>query len=66
MKRVLKRDFKKRGKSKSIAKKDFLKAWQLFHKNENKNKPISNLKKISIKNKTNINFLIKRICNILN
>tara|TARA_Y100000991_G_scaffold200687_1_gene173205 strand:+ start:59 stop:664 length:606 start_codon:yes stop_codon:yes gene_type:complete len=66
MKRILKRDFKKRGKSKTIAKKDFLKAWQLFYKNETKHKSISTLKKISITKKPNIKLLIKRIYNILN
>ena len=34
--RVIKRDFLERGKSKDLAKRDFIKAWELFHEKENK------------------------------
>ena len=37
MKRVIKRDCLERGKSKNHAKKDFLKAWELFYKDKKKN-----------------------------
>ena len=66
MRRVVKRDFLKRGKSKNHAKKDFLKAWKLFNKNESKKNSINYLKKLSIKKRTNPKFLIKRIINIIN
>ena len=32
MNRVIKRDFIERGKSKNHAKKDFIKAWEIFYK----------------------------------
>ena len=66
MKRVIKRDCIKRGKSKNLARKDFFNAWKLFHKNESKNKSINYLKQISIKKKYKIKILIKKIINILN
>ena len=66
MKRVVKRDYNKRGKSKNVARRDFFKAWELFHKNEVKNGSIKYLKKISIKKKLKIKLLIKNIINILN
>ena len=61
LKRVIKRDFLNRGKSKNRAKRDFLKAWELFHKNEAKTNSINYIKKISIKKNTNEKLLIKLI-----
>jgi len=65
MKRVIKRDFIERGKSKYLAKKSFIKAWELFHKNKKKNISSNFLKTIVIKNKSDINPLLKKITNII-
>ena len=64
MKRVVKRDFIERGKSKYLAKKNFIKGWELF--NKNKNNSINYLKTIVIKKKSDINPLLKNITNIVN
>ena len=61
MKRVIKRDFLERGKSKNLAKYDFIKAWELFHKNKNKSILENHLKKIVFKDKGNLNILISEI-----
>lgn len=66
LKRVIKRDVKERSKSENNARKDFLNAWNLFHKNKNKIKSSNYLKKIIITNKADINLLIKKIINITN
>ena len=66
MKRVIKRDFKERGKTKINARKDFLKAWIIFKKNKKKKKPENYSKKIVITHETNINLLIKNIINKVN
>ena len=66
MKRVIKRDFLERGKSKSLAKKDFLKAWELFYKDKKKNNSRNYLKKIIFRNKRDINYLIKKLTKIAN
>ena len=68
MKRVVKRDFIERGKNKYLAKKNFIKGWELFNKNKNKNK--NNLrnyfKTFLIKKKSDINPLLKKLTNIVN
>ena len=61
LKRVITRDFLSRGKSKNDAKRDFLKAWELFHKKETKINSINYIKKISIKKNTKEKLLIKLI-----
>ena len=66
LKRVIKRDFLERGKSKSLAKKDFLKAWELFYKDKKKNNSRNYLKKIIFRNKRDINYLLKKITKIAN
>ena len=66
MKRVIKRDFLERGKSKNLAKKDFLKAWKFFNKDKKKNNSRTYLKKIILRNKKDINYLLKKITNIVN
>ena len=65
MRRVIKRDFIERGKSKDLAKKDFIKAWELFLKNIKKNNSRSYCKTIVIRNKSDLNLLLKKITNIL-
>ena len=64
MKRVIKRDFVERGKSKEVAKSDFIKAWTLFFKNKKKTHSRNYLKKIVVRNKRDINLLLKRISNL--
>ena len=64
--RVIKRDFLERGKSKDLAKRDFIKAWELFHENKNKYNSRNNLNTIVIKKKSDIDLLIKTIFNIVN
>ena len=66
MKRVVKRDFVKRGKSKNLAKRDFIKAWDLFYKDRKKENSNIYKKIIIIRNKNDINFLLKKITNIVN
>ena len=66
MKRVIKRDYIERGKNKNLAKKDFLKAWELFYKNKKKIKSRNYLQKIIIRNKSDINSLFLKLTNILN
>ena len=66
MKRVIKRDVLERGKSETLAKKDFLKAWELFYKDKKKNNSRNYLKKIIYKNKRDINYLLKKIVKLAN
>ena len=66
MKRVIKRDILERGKSKNLAKKDFLKAWKFFNKDKKKNNSRTYLKKIIFRNKRDINYLLKKITNLVN
>ena len=66
MKRVIKRDHTERGKSKYLAKKDFLKAWKLFHENKKKNNSKTYFKTIVIKKERDINPLLKKISNMVN
>ena len=65
MKRVIKRDFEERGKNKNLAKRDFIKAWELFHKNKKENHKRNYLKKIDIKNQSEIQYLLKNLINIV-
>ncbi len=61
LKRVINRDFLERGKSKYLAKKNFLKSWELFHKNKDTSK--NYCKTICIRTKSDINPLLKHITN---
>ena len=65
-KRVIKRDFKERAKSKTLAKEDFRKAWKLFDKNKKKDKTINYLKKFNVRNKSDIKILLKKLIKIMN
>ena len=65
MERVVKRDYVERGKSKYLAEKNFIKAWELFHKNKIKNIPINHFETIVIKKESDINPLLKKITNII-
>ena len=64
--RVLKRDFAERGKSKDKAKKDFIKAWELFHENKKKCNSRNYFNTIVIRKKSDIDLLLKKIINIVN
>ena len=64
--RVVKRDFLERGKSKDIAKKDFIKAWDLFLKNEKNYNSRNYFKTIVISKKGDVDLLLKKITNIVN
>ena len=66
MKRVIKRDFEERGKNKHLAKRDFIKAWELFYKSRKKHNSINYLYKINVKNKYDIKSLLKNLTNIVN
>ena len=66
MKRIVKRDFKERGKSKYKAKRDFIKAWELFYKNKKNNNTRNYIKKFIIRKKSDIKFLFKKIKFIVN
>lgn len=66
MKRAIQRDLIERGKRKDIAKRDFIKAWQLFYKNTKKNNTFNYSKKIVIRKQSDINLLLKNIISIVN
>ena len=66
MNRVVKRDFIERGKSKDIAKRDFIKAWELFQINKKKNNSKNIHKTIVVRKKSEINKLIIKISNLVN
>ena len=64
--RVIKRDFLERGKSKDLAKRDFIKAWDLFHKNKKKCHSRNYCNTIVIRKKSDVDLLLKKIINIVN
>ena len=66
MNRVIKRDYEERGKNKKLAKRDFIKAWEIYYKNKKRNNTTNFLKTIIVKNKSDINSLLKNLVNILN
>ena len=65
MNRVIKRDIRERGKSKDLAESDFIKAWNLFYKNEKKNNARKYLKKFVLKDKRQIKNLLCKISKLL-
>ena len=56
MKRVIKRDYKERGKNKNLAKRDFIKAWEIFFKYKKRINTTKFLKTITVENKSEINY----------
>ena len=66
MKRVIKRDFIERGKSEYHSRRDFLKAWKLFHTNKKKKKNRFYLKEIVITKEIDLKLLIKNIIHVQN
>tara|TARA_Y100000991_G_scaffold206739_1_gene184128 strand:- start:97 stop:693 length:597 start_codon:yes stop_codon:yes gene_type:complete len=63
MKRVVQRDFKKRGKSIKQAENDFLKSWDIYYKKiKNKNFK-NNIEEITVTSENNIDQILKKIFN---
>ena len=63
MKRVVQRDFKERGKAKKQAENDFSQSWDIYY-DKFKNKNIkNNTNEFIITNKTDINYILKKIFN---
>ena len=65
LKRVVKRDFLERGKSKDLAQRDFLKAWELFSKNKKKYSSKYYLETIIFKKESDIEYLLKKLTNLI-
>ena len=59
MNRAIDRDIKERGKTKEIAKRDFLKSWDLYHKKNKKSK--NNLYELEYSSSTELNFLLEKL-----
>ena len=66
MNRVINRDLKKRGKNKIQAKKDFLKAWELFYKNKENHKSENYVNKLVLTKEIDVDFIMQRIANLKN
>ncbi len=65
LKRVVKRDCLERGKSKDLAQRDFLKAWELFSKNKKKYSSKYYLETIIFKKESDIECLLKKLTNLI-
>ena len=65
LKRVVKRDFLERGKTKDHAQRDFIKAWELFSKNKKKYNSKYYLETIVFKKKSDIDYLLKKLTNLI-
>ena len=63
MKRAVQRDFKERGKDKKQAKKDFLKSWEIYYEKFKTNSIKKNPNKFIIRNKTDIDHIMKKLFN---
>ena len=61
MNKAIKRDIKERGKSKKIAKKDFLKSWDIYYKRLNNKSMDINVKEFIFTKYTDIDQLLKEI-----
>ena len=59
MKRVVKRDFKERGKSKKQAEDDFLKSWDIYYEKFKNKNMINNANEFTITKSTNIDQILK-------
>ena len=64
--RVIKRDSLERGKSKNRAKRDFIKAWELFHENKKEYNSGNYFNTIVIRKKSDVDLLLKKIINLVN
>ena len=63
MKRVVKRDFKERGKDKKQAKTDFLKSWDIYYEKFKTNRKNNNKTEFLINKKTDTDNLLKKLFN---
>jgi len=63
MKRVVKRDFKERGKDKKQAEIDFLKSWDIYYEKFKTNSIKNNPNKFIIEKNTDIDHILKRLFN---
>jgi uridine kinase len=63
MKRVVQRDLKERGKDKKQAENDFLKSWEIYYKKFNPNSINENTNKFFIRNKTDLDHIMKKLFN---
>ena len=61
MKRVLRRDFKERGKDKKKAKNDFLKSWNIYYEKFKDNSKKHNTNKFIIRKKTDIDHILEKL-----
>ena len=61
MKRVVKRDFKERGKDKKQAEIDFLKSWDIYYEKFKTNKTKNHTNKFIINKKTDMDNLLKKL-----
>jgi uridine kinase len=61
MKRVLQRDTKERGKDKKQAENDFLKSWDIYYGKFKPNSIKKNTNKFIIREKTDIDYIIKKL-----
>ena len=61
MKRVVKRDFKERGKSKKQAEDDFLKSWDIYYEKFKNKNMINNANEFTITKSTNIDQILKTL-----
>ena len=62
MRRAINRDIKERGKSKKLAKSNFLKSWDLYYQKNSNTSEILN--PFNYSSETDINFLLKKIINL--
>ena len=63
MKRVVQRDLKERGKDKKQAENDFLKSWEIYYEKFNPNSINENTNKFIIRNKTDLDHIMKKLFN---
>ena len=63
MKRVVQRDLKERGKDKKQAENDFLKSWEIYYKKFKPNSINENTNKFIIRNKTDLDHIMKKLFN---
>ena len=61
MRRVIQRDFKKRGKNKKQAENDFLKSWDIYYEKFKINKIKNNKNKFIINKNTDIDQILKKL-----
>ena len=61
MKRVIKRDCKERGKTKTKAENDFLKSWDIYYEKFKPNRIKNNTNKFIISKKTDIDHIMKKL-----